>query len=558
MALKYFLWAAWWLSSGVSCAPRSAGFRPFPGTPVIWQEDDRGHVAEVPVRRQLEAQDLGLFVRDFGSRELQRFLSLEQMKPAEDVNARDEVPCSTWFCARHHLAPMTTEALLAGPPGARPPVLPLAVTKSKDRGAAAGFSATDAQGHRFLIKLDPPHHAGLSSGAEIMGNLIFYGAGYNVAGAFSLHVPPDAFQLAEQATFQLSGVAERPFTRARLDALLANAGHTREDEVSAAAIPWIEGEVLGAFDMMGTRSDDPNDRIPHQHRRSLRASRLLFGWLNVHDASALNTLDSYVEEDGRRFVRHHFIDFGAGLGSASWRRKDVFEGRESLFPLSRLLASLLTLGIYQRDWQRDQAAHDRSFGQLPPALGWFHPTHGWDPRAFHTNRKVPAHLRMTPRDGYWGAKVITSFTRAQLRSLVNFAYAGRGEADAVFEALVWRQRRIGETYLREYAAVEAPRVEGSRLCYLDIAVARGFYPAAPRHVFELHDGRGRLVARADMVTSQARLCVPLPETGPARQAPYLVMAIRTQEATHTSRPSYVHLQRGVGGRLHVVGLERID
>jgi hypothetical protein len=77
--------------------------------------------------------------------------------------------------------------------------------------------------------------------------------------------------------------------------------------------------VLGAFDMFGQRGDDPNDRIPHQDRRSLRASFVLIAWLNIEDASAINTLDSYVEEGGRRFVRHYFIDFGDSLGSASVR-----------------------------------------------------------------------------------------------------------------------------------------------------------------------------------------------------------------------------------------------
>ena len=69
--------------------------------------------------------------------------------------------------------------------------------------------------------------------------------------------------------------------------------------------------------MQGPAADDPNDRIRHEDRRSLRASWMLAAWLAVYDASAINTLDSYVEEDGRHFVRHYLIDFGAGLGSAT-------------------------------------------------------------------------------------------------------------------------------------------------------------------------------------------------------------------------------------------------
>ena len=40
---------------------------------------------------------------------------LEGRLPAQDVNAADEVPCSTWFCARNHLRPMSAGEIAAGP-----------------------------------------------------------------------------------------------------------------------------------------------------------------------------------------------------------------------------------------------------------------------------------------------------------------------------------------------------------------------------------------------------------------------------------------------------------
>jgi hypothetical protein len=63
------------------------------------------------------------------------------------------------------------------------------------------------------------------------------------------------------------------------------------------------------------RDDDPNDLIPHEHRRDLRGLRLISAWLNDNDIREGNTLDMYVEEDGRRFLKHYLIDAGSALGS---------------------------------------------------------------------------------------------------------------------------------------------------------------------------------------------------------------------------------------------------
>lgn len=527
---------------------------------MAWEEHDDEHVANPPAARGLEDQDLALVVRDFGTREVDRALSLEGPLPALDVNALDEVPCSTWFCPRHHLDPMTPEEVAQGPPRARPPRLPLTITQSKARGVASGFTVRDATGRKFLVKLDPPGHPGLASGADVVGNALFHAAGYNVPGALHIEFHAQDLRIAPEATYKLSGVAARRFTRPRLDELLQGGARTAAGRHSAVAVPWIEGKVLGAFDMMGTRPDDPNDRYPHQHRRSLRASRLLFAWLNVSDPSALNTVDSYVEENGKRFVRHHFIDFGAALGSASQRPKALRDAREAMIEPKRMLAAFLTLGAYQRRWQQDKAAYRTHAGSAPPAVGWLHPVEPWQPDDFRANRRVPAHVRMTLPDAYWGAKVITSFRDEHLRALVSRVYRGEAEAAAVLGALVARRDQIGKHHLNAYAATERPRVDAqaNALCFEDIAVARGLLPSQGLvyHYAWLEDrgGAGAApIAERRRAAGRGQTCLALPNGG----SNYLVVSVRSEAGGRTSFPTSIHLlRRSVAQPFKVVGIER--
>lgn len=79
---------------------------------------------------------------------------------------------------------------------------------------------------------------------------------------------------------------------------------------SSPAVRW-------PLQVYGTRPDDPNDIFPHEHRRELRGLRAFSAWLNHDDSRSVNTLDTLVEVEGRRVLRHHLIDFGSTLGSAS-------------------------------------------------------------------------------------------------------------------------------------------------------------------------------------------------------------------------------------------------
>jgi len=545
------------LAAGTSCASDLAA-RTFSDRPVAWQEHDDEDVARPPRASDLGDLDSTLLVRDDVAGEIDRVLAFEGPRAARDVNAADEVACSTWFCPRNHLAPMTPEAVAAGPSGAAPRP-PLRIVKGKDRGAAPGFQVVDADGRKYLLKLDPAGHLGMATGAEAISARLFHAAGYNVPANFVIDLGPGELTVDPHATFRLYGVEKKPLTAAEVEARLRRAARTADGRLRGVAVTWLGGRILGAFDMIGRRADDPNDRIAHEQRRSLRASWMIAAWLAISDASAINTLDTYVEEDGRHFVRHYLIDFGAGLGSATNDVKGPHDGGQHIIEVGRTLGEALSLGFYRRPyesqrgpWSAEVAAH--------PAIGWF-PAEPFDVESFRTNRKVPAHLRMTDRDAYWGAKLVTSFTDAQIDAVVAVARLDADDAAHLAQALRERRDAIGRRYLTAVTAVEAPALAPdsgggpARLCFDDLTIRRGYADAARvRYRIEVSDERGRPLAAGSFAAAGARSCVAVPDAASG----YRIVALTTEiEKAGASTPaarartSRIHLR---GGR--VVGLER--
>jgi hypothetical protein len=543
----------------LGCAGAVEPPRAFSDRPVAWREHDDGHVAR-PAATDLADLDVTIVLRDSLAGEADYHLTREGQRPARDVNARDEVPCSTWFCPRNHLLALTAAEAAAGPSSAgEPPRPPFRILKGKARGAAVGYEVIDAAGRKLLLKLDVAGHRGMASAAEVVGGRIFHAAGYNVPGSAIVDLDPETdLTLDPKATFILYELQRRPLTAARVRADLAGAARGPDGRIRAVAVDWLPGEIIGAFDMIGRRADDPNDRIPHEQRRSLRASRLLFAWLAVLDAGALNTLDTYVEEGGKRFVRHYFIDFGAGLGSTTTRAKGPHQSQEHIVEVGRSLAALASLGFYQRRWEKQR----ESWAELTdahPEIGWF-PADDFDPDEYRSGRKVPAHRRMTDRDAYWGAKLVTSFSDEQLDAIVAEAQLPPSEASYILRSLRIRRDIIGRRYLRAVTAMESPRVagDGAAVCFDDLAIARGYAgPGELRYQVAIADRAGRRLAAFEVLGRSPEACLPLPAAAGRESDGYRVVEV----AAVFGRDGDKTVRRAKAARVHlagttILGLER--
>ena len=128
---------------------------------------------------------------------------------------------------------------------------------------------------------------------------------------------------------------------------------------------FAAGKPLGNFRYYGTRPDDPNDIVPHEHRRELRGARVFGAWLNHDDSRGINSLDMLETTDGRGWVKHYMFDFGSILGSGTVYAQRHRPGNEYIFEQRPGWLTLATLGAYVRPWMLiDYPDVPQSIGRL--------------------------------------------------------------------------------------------------------------------------------------------------------------------------------------------------
>ena len=142
---------------------------------------------------------------------------------------------------------------------------------------------------------------------------------------------------------------------------------------------FADGKPLGNFRYYGTRPDDPNDIVPHEHRRELRGARVFGAWLNHDDSRGVNSLDMLTTDGSRNYVKHYMFDFGSILGSGTVYAQRHRPGNEYILEWKPGWLTLATLGLYTRPWMHIDYPDD-----APPAVGRFEadglrPPHEWKP-----------------------------------------------------------------------------------------------------------------------------------------------------------------------------------
>ena len=137
-------------------------------------------------------------------------------------------------------------------------------------------------------------------------------------------------------------------------------------------------------------------------------------WLNQDNTRSLNTIDSYVNDGGRRYIKHYLQDFGSTLGSGSTAAQKPRAGNEHYINEgSQIAKGLVTRLLWQRDWA------DASLPDIP-SVGNIEADR-FEPARWKTEYPNPRSSRWMPRTRSGAAGIVSRFTDDMIAAIVNEA-----------------------------------------------------------------------------------------------------------------------------------------
>jgi hypothetical protein len=527
-------------------ATRAAGPRFFPDDPIAREPDSLD-------ASKVEPWDIDLGV------DLAINLFGHPGDPARDVRARnvntiDEVPDSSWFTNRIVARPVSIDEAVRGPvTGTGPAPGPWTVVHAKEAGFSPGFTMEDSAGDTWFVSFDPRGHAEAATGAVMVANKIFWALGYYQVENHLLTIRPDQLAISPKATFRPPSGKRRPMRRDDLATVFEKAHRSADGTFRAVAGKAIPGKVLGGFRYHGTRPDDPNDVVPHEHRRELRALKVFGAWTNLVDMKAGNTLDTLVQVEGRGVVRHYLQDVGSTFGSSAIGARDPDEGYDYLYQGRPLMKRALFFGLPLPIWATvpypDEATIGRFEGQA------FDPTR-WKPRA-----PTAAFVRARADDTFWAARRVAAFSDAMIRAITPVgAFSNPRTAPALADVLIARRDRITRAYLPALNPIVDVRLAADgTLTFANAAVDTGVAPKPASYAVEwarfdnATGDKSPLGSRAEVATPRAAA----PGGLPSERGAYVTVQITATDGPKPwATPVHAYFRRTADGWT-LVGLERL-
>lgn len=356
---------------------------------------------------------------------------------AGDVNAMDEVPSSTWY---------DPDQPVLAPPDASP-ALPFIALDERPVIAEEALVVRDARGRRFELLADPLEQAGLFTAAEVVGGALLRGLGLRAPRAWILGLPDNSVTSGDEKA------------RARLEVWLAKEAATTEGGRRVSATAWTDGIDVGVTSDYSLRRDDPNDRVHHHDRRTLRATKVFAQWMNWSAFGVRSTRDVYVGKLGEGHLLHYLIGTSRALGTTDLRPTETRDEKGG-----GVLWNLITLGLSAPTVRAARRAPISSLGYLPAELvaGEFDVSPPYSP-----------FVRLTPADEYWAAKRLMDATDVALRAGLAAAYLQPSAVRHLTEVLVSRRRLLVQHAMTLVSPVDPAAVVGRSVWLRDRAIAAG-------------------------------------------------------------------------------------
>lgn len=425
---------------------------------------------------------------------------------AEDINAMDVVVESSWFAPQR---PPSLEGYTISLPAA-----PFTPVDDEDADKLGLRFVDDAAGRRWEVIPEAPERTILSTAAGAICSRLMYALGYHAAES---HVVYDE-------------------TGAR--SLMIAWASVRGAAASSA------GVGIGPTSPTGTRDDDPNDVIPHERRRTLRALALVADWLGMDEIEPRALRDVYAGEPGKGYVQHQVSDLHDALGAGA-----LLDGlrREQDRPDQNPLVALGSLGFSRKELG-DPA--DSPY----PSVGIF-PLHV-DPAAHRLAVPFGPAREALIGDIYWIGKRIAAIPDRTIRYAVAAGLVEPPEAASYLRRSLAQRRDDVARFAMSFVtpvelegqaklAIDAASAKFVVLTLVDEAIRLGHASAAgSSYVVESMDREGeRVGASLELEPSGDKLVITIPYEQ-IQERDYLVVRVRSKRSGALApRWTELHLRR---------------
>ena len=523
------------------CAPAARGQAPAPkfyaDDPLL--REPAPHAVKQVARRDVD--DLYDFLdNSFVTPRKEGKVVREGPHTAGDPNTLGDVPDNAWYTNRHYYHRMSIEELKRGPGNSTPPSAGTwRIISAKTNGVTPGFVIEDDHKNRYVLKLDPPQYPEMASAADVIGSKALYALGYNTPENYIVHFRRENLEIAEGVTWRDASGKKHPLTARIIDELLRPQPKGEDGAYRGMASRYIAGKLAGPFSYAGTRSDDPNDIVPHEDRRELRGLEVFAAWLNHHDTKAVNSMDTLIDENGVHYLKHYLLDFGDILGSDGVQPKYAWSGHEYTIDGKTALVQMVTFGFDIPRWARAEYPNYRGVGRFD--------SKSFDPITWKPNYPNPAFWLMDREDAFWAAKQVAAFSDAEIRALVETGeYSDPRAARWIADSLIERRDKIAAAWFSRVLPLDKFSVVDGKLTFENLAsgndIGKGQYSVR----WTSWDRDGHAIA----LPAAAGFAVP----AFAGDTHYLAATIRPAEVGNDD-PVTVYLRQGRTGT-EVVGIER--
>ena len=484
------------------CAYHPADFTD--ASPVTEVHDGR----PIPVPVRTGGSDVLRYSEGYIRRALISSLDPQRTPEALDVNALDEVPASSWFVPGRH--PTLDGYKIDGPP--EPPFHDVEAPVGGLKNIARFI--VDARGLTYELVPDEKYRSGLRPAAGAIASRIVYALGYYVAESY-------------------------PITVGNRERVLAVRWPAARGEASRE--PAID---LGPTRPSSTRTDDPNDVVSHDDRRTMRAFSLVGAFIGLDDVRPLVFRDEYVGIRGKGFVQHQIVTLDDALGASAVAKALADVDRDR--PSHNAWVNLGTFGFSPKERADAAATPSASVGLFVESI---------DPKSFHFSVPFPPADRALPTDLYWIAKRMMRITHARITEAVRSAGIETRATDYLDRVLLTRRNLCAAYAMKLVTPLELTRIEAGRkatkkikMPYFaieleDQAIAAGFARAADsQYHFSFLDEDGDRIGERYVAKPKGKVLRFGVPSSLLDERSYLIVRVRVErEGKLAPRQMEIHL-----------------